>query len=168
MRKEWKAADDFENFDKLYLAYKPKLLQYVITIIRDEDIAEDVVQEVFYEAIRQYDTFVNHPKPIGWLYITTKYKMSECIKKLKQHGELDLKPEQIEVCDFENRYNEIEMDMVIDDALTEEEALWFRRYFLWGETIAEIAEKENVTENNMRVRMSRLTKKIKNALWQKR
>ena len=53
------------------------------------------------------------------------------------------------------------------ETLTPDELLRFRRYFLWGESAAEIAEKENVTENNMRVRISRLRKKITTILKKK-
>ncbi|MBE5883006.1 MAG: RNA polymerase sigma factor [Lachnospiraceae bacterium] len=153
-----------KEFDKIYLRYKPKLLRYVYTMIENRDMAEDIVQETFYEAVRKYDVFSTHPNQMGWLYQTARYKIKECVRKVKPHAEVRFEPTQLEPSDEEEGYCKAEMEMVIKDTLTAEEMLRFRRYFLWGESIAEIAERENVSENNMRVKVTRLKKKIESAL----
>ena len=38
---------DKDSFKKLYLQYHPVLFRFVVSRIRDEDIAEDIVQETF-------------------------------------------------------------------------------------------------------------------------
>lgn len=166
MSEQWNPSPKRAEFDRLYLEYKPKLLQYVIATIENRNIAEDVVQETFYEALRKYDTFSTHPHQIGWLYRTAGFKIKECLRKLEPQDEICVEPEEIEICDCEEGYCETETEMVICDTLTEDELLRFRRYFLWGESTAEIARKENITEKNMRVRLSRLKQKIEVAMRQ--
>lgn len=160
------SSENRREFDRLYLEYRLKLVQYVCATINDRDMAEDIVQEIFYEAMRRNKVFAEHPKQIGWLYKAAGYKIKEFQRKLAQQDEVCVAPEQIESCDFEEGYSKSEMNMMIREALTDKELLRFRRYFLWGESTAEIARKENVSENNMRVRISRLKQKINRILQQ--
>lgn len=160
------SSENRREFDRLYLEYRLQLIQYVVATINDRDIAEDIVQEIFYEAMRRHKAFEEHPKQIGWLYKAAGYKIKEFQRKLAQQDEVCPLPEQMEPCDFEEGYSKTEMDMMIGQALTDIELLRFRRYFLWGESTAEIARKENISENNMRVRISRLKQKINMILQQ--
>lgn len=155
-----------EEFDRLYLKYKSKLLQYVAASIENKNAVEDIVQETFYEAWRKYDTFSKHPNQIGWLYIAAGYKIKEFLRKMGPQDELWMEDEQEEAAEQESGYSKAEMEIMICETLTEDELLRFRRYFVWGETPAEIAEKENITENNVRVRLSRLKQKILTAMHQ--
>ena len=166
MSEKWETSIKQEEFDKLYLKYKKQLLQYVTATIENKGIAEDIVQETFYEAWRKYDIFSKHPDQIGWLYIAAGYKVKECLRKLGPQGELYEEDEEEACGRQEEGYSKAEMEIMICETLTEDELLRFRRYFVWGETPAEIAEKENITENNVRVRLSRLKQKILTAIHQ--
>ena len=156
-----------EEFDRLYLECKPKLMQMVMSTINDQNLAEDVVQEVFYEVCRKREVFDNHPNQMGWLYTVTRFKLQEFLRKLLQCEEWSTKPEFMEINYEDEGFAESEMQLVLYEALTPEELLRFRRYFFWGETVEEIARKENVTENKMRVKISRLKKKVEKALRKK-
>ena len=70
----------------------------------------------------------------------------------------------MEISVEESGYSKVEMDLMICETLSQDELMRFQRYFILGEATAEIAEKENVTENNMRVRISRLKKKMEKAI----
>lgn len=156
-----------EEFDKMYLEYKPKLMLFVLTSIENKSIAEDIVQETFYEALRKYEDFKEHPHQIGWLYKAAGYKIKEYLRKMQPRNEVFLEQEAMEeIQGKEAGYDDAETQMILYETLTQDELLRFRRYFIWGETAAEIAEKENITENNMRVRLSRLRQKIENTLHQ--
>lgn len=152
-----------EEFDRLYLEYRQKLLQLVMTQIKDPYLAEDVVQEVFFEAWRHYPVFSVHANQEGWLYQTAWYKIKEFLRRIMQCGVASVDGKQAEPSANEDGFARQELELMIYEILTPDELLRFRRYFLWGESTAELAKKERVTENNMRVRISRLKKKIETA-----
>lgn len=164
MSKERNSLIRQEDLDRLYRKYKPELMQFVAASVQDEDVAEDIVHETFYVAIRRYDTFCEHPEPIGWLYKVAKFKIKEYYRRLKSPEEPYVEEVQDEKATSEEGYSKAEMEIVICETLTDEELLRFRRYYVWGETPAEIAAKEHITENNLRVRLSRLKQKILNAV----
>lgn len=156
------------EFDKLYLEYKPKLMKFVSASIEDKSITEDIVQETFYEALRKFDVFRKHPHQIGWLYKAAGYKIKEYLRKMQPQNEIWLEQKVLEeIPGVEDSYADAEAQIVLYETLTQDELLRFRRYFIWGETTAEIAEKEKITENNMRVRLSRLRQKIESTICQR-
>lgn len=152
------------EFDKLYLKYRRSLMRAVFLEVNDADTAEDIVQDIFYEAWRHRETLANHPNKKGWLYHVAKYKILEYMRKAKKQEVCNLDPNEMEISVEESGYSKVEMDLMMCEVLTPDEQMRFRRYFLLGEATAEIAEKENVTENNMRVRISRLKKKMEKTI----
>lgn len=167
MGKKRKSHNVQEEFDKMYLEYKPQLMKFVLASIENKSIAEDIVQETFYEALRKYEVFRQHPYQIGWLYKAAGYKIKEYLRKMQPRNEVSIEQEEIEeLLDFEDGYDDAETQLVLYETLTKDELLRFRRYYIWGESTEEIAGKEHVTENNMRVRLSRLRQKIERNLHQ--
>lgn len=159
-----KSSDIQEEFDRLYLEYRPKLMQLVFLTVNDEYLTEDIVQEIFYEAWRHREKLVHHPNQSGWLYRATQYKIRECLRKKGRREKLTVDSGEIEIPCEESGYSKAELELMMCETLTPDEQIRFRRYFLWGEATAEIAEKENITENNMRVRISRLKKKMEKTM----
>lgn len=64
-----------------------------------------------------------------------------------------------------DEYGKAELDMVLETELDEEEKTRFSRYFVAGYKISEMAKLENISENNMSVRLSRLRGKIAKCLY---
>lgn len=165
MSKKKKSLEERTEIDRLYVEYKPKLMQFVMATIENKDVAEDIVHDTFYEALRKYDVFKEHPNQIGWLYKAAGYKIKEYLRKMQMRNAVCAESDVIdEVLDYESGYNEAESQLILYETLTQDELLRFRRYYIWGESAEEIAKKENITENNMRVRLTRLRQKIENAL----
>ena len=159
-----KPSDVQKEFARLYLEYRPKLMHIVFLTVNDVHLAEDIVQDIFYEAWRHREALVNHPNQKGWLYRALQYKIREYLRKKTVREQLSVNPEEIEISCEESGYSKAEMELMMCEMLTPDEQIRFKRYFLLGEPTAEIAEKENVTENNMRVRLSRLKKKMEKAM----
>lgn len=47
--------------------FYPDLHRYASIVLKDEGWAEDVVQDVFHDALRNADVLSTHPNPQGWL-----------------------------------------------------------------------------------------------------
>ena len=136
---------------------------YVRTCVSNTDVVEDIIQEVFVEALRRYDVFSTHPNQIGWLYVTARHKMQEYEKSCRRSRivEGDIEEDFLGIGERDEGYLFSELYHSIQSVLTSEEMKRFKRYFLWGYTIEEMAEREGVTVNNMRVRITRLRRKLR-------
>ncbi len=132
----------------------------------DKDFAEDVVQETFLEAYRKAEVLMDHPNQLGWLYITARNKM------------LKLNSRKRDFCFFEDgeaiylenlrkedeQYGEIELEEAIKATVGEEEYHMLHDYYLGGYSSEEMAEKYGLESGNLRMRVSRLKKKLRKTL----
>lgn len=148
------------EIEKLYMEHRDKLLTFVKITVENENVADDIVQDVFVEALRKYEEFKVHPNQLGWLYLAARYKIMEYSRKLTQAATWEPAEESQEKGDRDGGYLATELNLAIAEVLTPDELLRFRRYFLWGYTVEELAEREGVTINNMRVRITRLREKV--------
>lgn len=150
---------------ELYTSYRKQITIFVNvhtkgTLIQSTGLVEDIVQEVFLEAVRKYDSFKSHANPVGWLCQTAHYKIWECERLLKKLNTLPFEElEEVEAASTVG-YAAVEMKLLFEATMTEAEKLRFYRYFLWGWSLEEIAEAEATSVKNMRVKLSRLKKKV--------
>ena len=60
----------------------------------------------------------------------------------------------------EEQYNLTELQMIIDKAFNDKEKRLFHMFYFEGYSIREIAQKEKISEGNVKIRMMRLRKKL--------
>lgn len=154
-----KKAEIQQEIEDLYGKYRVNLHIFVSTAVKNTYAVEDIVQDVFLEALKKYDAFKNHPNQIGWLYRTAAYKIKEYERRLHAISLVDVE-EELNAPEDEHGYLETEFKLLLHEELTPEEHRRYNRYFRFGYSVEEIAELEGVTVNNMRVRLSRLKKKL--------
>lgn len=71
------------NVEELYRKYGPAVLRRARAILRDEQAASDVMQEVFVQAIQQGGSFRGEASPMTWIYrITTNL----CLNRIRDEG----------------------------------------------------------------------------------
>jgi len=102
---------------------------------------------------------LEHENRVAWLKVVAKYKICEYIR---YHGNfvcnnLEMKEPATE----EDAFCWKEFQLLMEEVLSENERVRFIRYFLIGATDKELAEWENTTEGNVRVKLSRTKKKIR-------
>ncbi len=149
----------------LYVRYRKQITVFVNihtkgTLIQNAGMVEDIVQDVFLEAVKKYDSFITHSNPVGWLCQTANYKIMEYERLLQKLHTVCLDELEYMEDEYADGFMEIELKLLLDASMTAEEKLRFYRFFLWGWTVEEIAEAEGVTVNNMRVKLSRLKKRL--------
>lgn len=67
----------------LYDRYAPVLLQRCRSILKNEEAAQDAVQETFARVIRNAEQFRQQSSPLTWMYrISTNY----CLNQIRNHG----------------------------------------------------------------------------------
>ena len=154
----YEISDGFEEFYKEHLN---TIVRHVYRKVPDKHVAEDVAQETFYLALVKWEQVKNSEAPLRWLYQTANFKLQELQRKAINHptvpmdevGELPL------AGDLSHEMTELEL--VAKESLTEEEWELLKKYHIIGYTIEELAEESGITANNMRVRISRVTGKLR-------
>ena len=92
---------------------------------------------------------------------TACFKIRNLRKRLSRRDEISLDEKLPEIAREDYSLEMKELEIILEKALNDEERLRFRRYFLWGYTVAEMSKLEGITENNMRVRICRLLNKLR-------
>lgn len=132
----------------------------------DKDFVEDVVQETFLEAYKKAELLMDHPNPLGWLYVTARNKMLKLTSRKKglsffavgENAYLD------NLLKEDEQYGEIELKESIKTTVGEEDYEMLRDYYLNGYSSEEMAEKYGMESGNLRMRVSRLKKKLRKNL----
>ena len=136
------------------------MLNYVLRNLKTNNflVAEDIVHDAFCEAIKKVDNLVEHINPGGWLMQVTKYKIMSA-SRLSCNSEVFYNDEY-HIPHTEEQYNLTELLMMIDETFNDKEKRLFDMFYFEGYSIREIAQKESITEGNVKIRMMRLRKKL--------
>lgn len=149
-------------FDELMKKTYDKIYIFVGRGCKDREFVEDVVQETFYEAYRKAEILMEHPNQIGWLYNTAKNKRLKMWEKKKDLYLAYQEYAKEEVADrIEHGYEEIELAETIKASVSEKEYDMLCDYYLNGYSSVEVAEKYGVDRGGIRMRMSRLRRRLK-------
>uniref|UniRef100_UPI004025C4CB RNA polymerase sigma factor n=1 Tax=Agathobacter sp. TaxID=2021311 RepID=UPI004025C4CB len=77
------------NYEKLYNSYYMQVYSYVVTIVKDQSLAEEITQNTFFKAMTAKRTYEGKASELTWLCsIAKNLAMDECRKNSK-YAELD-------------------------------------------------------------------------------
>ena len=77
------------NYEKLYNSYYMQIYSYVVTIVKDQSLAEEITQNTFFKAMTAKRTYEGKASELTWLCsIAKNLAMDECRKNSK-YAELD-------------------------------------------------------------------------------
>ena len=83
------------SMDRVYQDYSNMIYKYLLSKTGDEDIAEELTQETFYQAVKSADKFDFSSKVSTWLCGIAKNKLYEYWRKHPATEELDENTEAI-------------------------------------------------------------------------
>jgi RNA polymerase sigma-70 factor (ECF subfamily) len=82
--------DNASTLDLLYLEHADRCYRFALRIVRDRDLAHDVVQEVFEALVRQPERFrAELGSQLGWLLTLTHHKAVDLVRWHQRHARLD-------------------------------------------------------------------------------
>ena len=61
--------------EAIYFEYYKKLVIYARAFLKDQEKAQEIVQDVYHEAVLHVDVVMTHENPGGWLMKTLKNKL---------------------------------------------------------------------------------------------
>lgn len=154
-----------ETFREFYFNTYAALYKYIRKMGASESEAEDIAQEAYCKACGCRDKLCHHPNPTGWLYKTAYYIQKNQSRRMDNHTislelvrEADLK--SVIRCGFES----VEFAIMIKEVLSETDRELIYKYYLEGYKGAEIAMQLGISEENFRVKMSRIRKKMRTGM----
>jgi len=159
-------ANVTEDFEVFYKTYFSDVYRYVYRVFSDKDVTDDVVQEIFVTALEKFGDVAEHPYPRRWLFCTARNKVLETFRKMRRwdNNVVPLEQGNAELSRTEYSYDVKELELAVSAMYGKKEWKVFEDYYLYGVTIAELAQTAGISENNMRVRLTRLKKKLKSTL----
>lgn len=150
--------------ETLYQEHYKRLLAYVTSSVQNRDRAQDIVQDVFHEALRRIDTVTLHENPGGWLMVTAKNKVLEDRRQrtrdlryflsLSEELSEDAHPTDIKEPDEEPAAEKIKR------VLSPEEFQLLRRFAFEGASHLDIAKEFGITVYASQKRLERIRKKL--------
>ena len=61
-----------QNFEQIYSQYRSQLLRFIQQRVRDPDVAEDVLHDVFVKIVSRWDSLREPARVTAWLYQVTR------------------------------------------------------------------------------------------------
>ena len=156
--------DDMIAFDDVYAQYFQYVYRYILSLCRNEAVAEDITQEAFLKAFASIDGFDGKCKIQVWLCQIAKNTFLSYCKKAKKHKNSTAELEWITAEDIEQSYFDKENTLEIRKALHSLAEPYKEVFMLkvFGELpFAQIAELFGKTESWARVTYHRAKIKIK-------
>lgn len=78
-----------QSMDDIYQQYARTVFKYLLSRTQDEDLAEELTQETFYQALRSIERFDGSCQITTWLCAIAKNQLLAYQRKHPPHGELE-------------------------------------------------------------------------------
>ena len=76
--------------EEIYKEYSKYVFNYLLSLTNNAEIAEELMQETFYSAIKNIHKFQNNSSLKTWLYKIAKNQLIDYCKKNKKIKEIDI------------------------------------------------------------------------------
>ena len=155
------------EFDEVYIQHFKYVYKYVLSLCRNETVAEDISQAAFLKAFENIDSFNGKCKIQVWLCQIAKNTFITYYESAKKHADSSIKLEWDSVEDFAQRFIDKESAFEVHKALHSIDEPYKEVFSLrlFGElSFSQIAELFGKTESWARVTYHRAKMKLKEGL----
>ncbi len=153
-------------FKILYERHERDVFRFILRLVRDRTLAEDLLQETFLRAYRHLDRFDTNRSFRAWLYGIARYASLNALRGRRDAAQLsDSVAARIHVvAEVESREQAARARAALDQLPPETRALLIQRHAL-GMKLAELAESYDVAERTIRNRLRAAGQELAVALW---
>jgi len=160
---------DTAAYSHLVFEYKDMVYTLAFSILKQETEAEDAAQESFIKAYQKLGTFKKDAKFSTWLYTITYRTAIYNLRRRKQMSELPSEEVMGNNKDLSQvaQLTQNEQQYYIRNAiksLPETEGALITLYYLEENTVEEISEIMGLSKSNVKVKLFRARKKLKENL----
>ncbi len=154
-----------QSMEEIYQQHAQTVYRFLMTHTRDADLAEELTQETFYQAIRSSDRFDESCKVSTWLCAIAKRVLFTYRRKHPVTEELEEQTMSVPSAESEavETVSRMELIRLVHDLPEPAREVVYLRAF-GGLSFAEIGEVQGKTENWARVTFYRAKEKLKGRL----
>ena len=105
---------DIDKMGLLYVRYNRQLFRFIFNMIRQKEVSEDMVQNIFFRMLKYPDGFIGFGEFKTWMYHIARNVVYDHFRKVKRT------PAQSELSNFEDK---MEGDQYTDAQLDKEQEL---------------------------------------------
>lgn len=158
-----------KNLESLYNHIQPKVYAFFYVKTKDKELSEDLTQEVFYEALKSYNSFKGNSSLQTWVFSIANNLLKKEFRKKKYTKNLthELSMDSLNHCNLEDEFIEkyekaTLLNLINNLEDTPKEIVILRIY---GElSFQEIGTLLNISENYARVNFHRTKLKLQKEL----
>ena len=148
-------------FDAIYEENFKLLLRTAMHLLRDRQLAEDMVQTVFLTLLSKHEGLQDHPNIRGWLIQTLKYQIQSELQRARYSREVPLTHDQVIA---EEEAHEPDFLSLLPTELSNSEKMILYLHIEVGLTHEEIAERMGCSTEASRMRLYRAKRRCKKFL----
>lgn len=115
--------DDYEAFEALVRRFQDQAYRLAYSLVKDESVAQDVVQEAFLNAYRKLDTFAGESQFGSWMYRIVVNAALMRLRSQDRRSEVGLADVSPGVTDEEGAFADPPMWRIQADAAAENQEL---------------------------------------------
>jgi RNA polymerase sigma factor (sigma-70 family) len=157
---------DQESLETLILRHKSRVFSYIVLIVKNQELAEDIFQETFIKVIRSLKRgkYIENGKFVSWVLRISHNLIIDHFRKLKLKGTISNDSTEMDIFNSQ-KFSEatVEDQMVNDQILNEvkdlikelpedqQQVIYMRHYM--GLSFKEIADQTGVSINTALGRM---------------
>lgn len=150
-------------FDTIYEENFKLLQRTAMHLLRDRQLAEDMVQTVFLTLLSKHEGLQDHPNIRGWLIQTLKYQIQSELQRARYSHEAPLTPAHEQVIGASEPY-ESDFLSLLPTELSSSEKMILYLHIEVGLTHEEIAERMGCSTEASRMRLYRAKRRCKKFL----
>ena len=159
-----KVQKDKEFFEEIYNTTFIGLRKFVVYRCINSAVVDDILQEVYIEVFKHIDQLREHENIVGWVYKTADNKTKKLNEVYNKYYNHKTELEEWNLTYEENELAEIIQTNEYQSILSEDEFLLLMMKYKEGFSHQEIAKIKNITENNSKMKLSRIIRKLKNGI----
>jgi RNA polymerase sigma-70 factor (ECF subfamily) len=165
MKTDQKGGEELQSMEEIYQHYAKTVYHFLLARTGNDDLAEELTQETFYQAIRSIDRYDENCKISTWLCGIAKNVLLTYLRKHPETEDLDgeaaleLRTDSAEQ-DAIDKISRIELMRKLHDLEEPYREVMYLRA-LGGLSFAEIGEVQGKSENWARVTFYRAKEKLR-------
>ena len=159
---------DSQVYEVVFKKYYPLLVVFVVRHIGDEDVAKDIVQDIFFKLFERGHSLPDNFQLKSWFYRVARNAAVDYLRHLQVEDKYKflMAEGMIHIPDIDEEIDEqvyAKVNLAIE-SLPEQCRLIIKLNVLEGKKYQEIAEELGITINTIRTQVSRGYKKLREIL----
>lgn len=153
-----------QKIEQLYIEMYDMLFTYASSVVKEESLAEEAVQETFFTACRKAERLCNSQNPKGWLVQTLKFTIQN-MRRARENAR-QLMSDYLTCQQEKWAASEDDLDLLLlyEDLSRSEEFQLVKELAIIGRALPEMAQDRGISVSACKKRIQRAKKVLRNRI----